>query len=475
MPMRASHPVHAFLWIFLVALLGAAFLPSAAMLSADEPPPGAHPGDQPPGGQPGQPASGADGEDPDAFDSPTTFTPDQAGKAIDRGLSWLKTKQNKNGGYGDLTGAQNARSYQGDDGKTHATYGFAPGLTSLVIYTFLKCHVSLKDPAVSRAFDYIKKEKEDDPKSSYANAMLLLAVCATADTSKSTKASEKVKPTLSGPYRGWAQKLVDDLLKQREETHTKVWRYQNGDDHGGPAPGGDEDLSSTQLAALALFAAHRCGVKVKPDVWEDILKFSLNQQDEDGPLVTEKDPRTGKTEDHKARGFSYIRSYKDNAGESHPSSGMTACGVANLMMCRFVLTDGGRKKDAWESRPDAKKVQDAVYDGLAWLQSNWEGYTNVHPSHQPVYTHYWHYALERAMDLVGNQKLGERFWYSDIGQELINRQDAKGFWRSGSTPYDPNDVLDTCFSLLFLRRATKGTIPFPSITGGSEDPPVDNR
>jgi hypothetical protein len=455
----------------LLLLLLALALPSGGLL-ADENGGGDKPGaPAKPEGEPGaaDPEGGSTADD-DLFDAPTTFTAEQVDSTIRRGVQWLKNKQNKDGGWGDLRSGPGAQNYQGQ--RVSASGLHAPGLTALALYTLLKCKVSLKDPAIKRGFAYVKTAKQDVPDASYPCSMLLLAVCATADTSKSTKASQKVKPKLTGEYFGWAKKLADELLAKKKAGKVLGWRY-NHKGQGEP-PGGPQDLSSTQLATLALFAAHRVGVKVPDKVWEDILEFSLAQQDDDGPPVEVKDPLTGKSTTHKARGFSYVKGYA-SAGEGTPTGGMTACGLANVMMARFVLNDAGRKQEAWDKRPDAKKVQDGVYDGLAWLQANWSAYGNPKGRQGGEYHHYWHYALERAMDLIGNQKIGDHFWYSEIGQELINRQDPKGFWKSGTTPYDPNDALDTCFSLLFLRRATKGNIPFPSVTGGTDEGPVDNR
>jgi hypothetical protein len=408
----------------------------------------------------------------DLFDTPTSFTQEQATSAIRRGVQWLKNQQQKDGSWGELRSPPGAKDYEGD--TIAATGMFPTGLTSLALYTLLKCEVSAKDPVIKRGFAAIKAAKLDVPHTSYAVSMLLLAVCATADKTKSTKASDKAKPKLTGENLAWARKLAEELVAMRKRFKTPVWRYNHkGSEKGNPPTGGPTDLSATQLATLALFAANRVGVKVPAEVWEDILSYSLGQQDDDGEALEVKDAKTGKPATHKVRGFSYIKGY-EKEGEGTPTGGMTACGLANVMMARFVLSEGGAKQAEWHARPDAKKVQDAIYDGLAWLQKNWSAYQNPKERKGGEYRHYWHYALERAMDLIGQQRIGEHFWYNEIGQELINRQDPKGFWKSHTNPYDPSEALDTCFSLLFLRRATKGSIPFPSVTGGTEEP-VDNR
>ena len=77
------------------------------------------------------------------------------------------------------------------------------------------------------------------------------------------------------------------------------------------------------------------------------------------------------------------------------------------------------------------------------------------------------------MDLLGLQLVGSHRWYSEMGQELLNRQRTDGSWRTRESARG-HDVLDTCFALLFLKRATKDTIKNPSVTGG-RGAPGDNR
>jgi hypothetical protein len=289
------------------------------------------------------------------------------------------------------------------------------------------------------------------------------------------KLAEKVnaKDRLTGKMRSWAQTLVNELLDRRQSRG--AWRYNLKLKSGtaGAPPGGDEDLSSTQLASLALFAAHRAGIKVKDAIWEDILTFSLAQQDDTGPDVVQVDPATKKEEIWKARGFAYIKG-QENPEEGQAVGSMTACGVGNVMMARYILSDAGRKRAQWDARSDAAKVQNSVQDGLAWLELNWSPFDNPKKSQSNIYTIYWLYSFERMMDLIGKQLLGKHMWYSEMGQQLLNRQAEDGHWKTGTT-LEPQDTLDTCFALLFLKRATKGAIPNPSITGGTDDAPADNR
>ena len=79
----------------------------------------------------------------------------------------------------------------------------------------------------------------------------------------------------------------------------------------------------------------------------------------------------------------------------------------------------------------------------------------------------------RAFDLLGNHRLGSRFWYPEMAEQLLARQGKTGFWDSAST-HKPRGVLDTSFALLFLQRSTR-IIEFPSLTDPSDTPPADQR
>jgi hypothetical protein len=456
---------HLALTLLLSATVAFALLrPGPAPVDAEEPKKdGPEKGEKPEEGK-------TEEEGDDFFEGETSFSKEQVEKAINNGIKWLRKKQDGDGGWGPLGGGN--RSYGGGDpAATGGTSYLHPaGPTSLALYTLLKCKVSPKDPSVVKGFKYLQNKNLSEPEGSYEVSMLLLALCATADQDKSTKASEKKveKLTLAGPMRLWAQDLVKVLKDKRT---ARGWRYQVSG--APPTAGGEEDVSSTQLAALALFSAHRLGIRVPASVWEDILSFTMEQQEDTGPETDIEDPINKTKIKTLARGFNYTEALQDDEMNRITGS-MTACGVGNVMMARFVLTDGGKKRAEWDKRPDAQTIQKSVNDGLGWLKEHWSPFANPNKGNIDVYHMYWLYSFERMMDLIDMQRLGTHMWYNEMGQQILNRQAENGHWDTGST-HEPRDVLDTCFALLFLKRATKGTIPFPSLTGGSEDAPADNR
>lgn len=458
--MRPTSLPRSLLLLLVLLALGLTLGSGRHDLRAEDPP-------KPPaqGGGAGDPP---DDEPDDFFQGETSFGPKQVSIAIDKGVAWLLKKQDSEGSWGDMWGGT---AYGGGGGGGGRVYQAGP--TSLALYTLLKCKVPAKDPKIVKGFKWLKDNWEV-PGTSYEVSMTLLAITATADSAKTLAASAKgnAKEKLTGPMRGWAQQLVNELLERRQSNGG--WRYNMPPKYNAaPPPGGEEDLSSTQLATLALFGAYRCGIKVPDKVWEGILSFALSQQDAEGPEVPQEDPVTKKKETWHARGFAYIKGMEDPE-EGQATGSMTACGVGCLMMARYILSDEGRKKAQWDARSDAAKVQDAVQDGLAWLEMNWSPFDNPKKERMNIYHIYWLYSFERMMDVIGRQRLGQHMWYSEMGQQILNRQNSDGHWKTGTT-LEPQDTLDTCFSLLFLKRATKGAIPNPSITGGSDEAPADNR
>ncbi len=253
-------------------------------------------------------------------------------------------------------------------------------------------------------------------------------------------------------------------------------------------PNANQDLSSTQLAALALFSAQQFKMKIPPQVWIDVAEFTLSCQEAEGPEHKRHDPVLSGggyavPTDH-ARGFVYIQGSPDNT-EGIATGSMTACGIANLLMAKeaSAMTKKGRK--LWTASGLDAKLHTAIWDGIAWLDRNWSPFRNTNSRYG--YPVYYLYAVEREQDLRGKELVGKHLWYRDGALELLKRlkkakvsdpidtrapeQDA-AFWMTNTT-HEPKDVLDTCFALLFLKRATKDMVPAPITPGDA--PPVDNR
>ena len=254
--------------------------------------------------------------------------------------------------------------------------------------------------------------------------------------------------------------LVSALMKRWNRK--KGWRYGHANSgsqsgfHNGPR--GSNDLSATQLAMLALLAAERCGVSQSDQFYVDMLKWTLSMQEKDGPEVTRWDPtmkedgrRYGLDKD-KARGFGYLgTSGKDE--ENVATGSMTCCGLANILICTTILQ---ARKSRSLSEELLQKTEKAWWDGVAWLDYFWTVDRNVNRGN---YHYYFLYCLERVGDLKRVNLIAGHPWYPEGAQVLVDQQDmVSGAWTKQDT-HKPCDVLNTCFALLFLNRAT------PAITG----------
>jgi hypothetical protein len=388
--------------------------------------------------------------------------------AIERGVAFLRTQQRASGWWADL--GSHVKSYAGSE----LVYQYPLGPTALVLYTLLKCDVPVTDPAVERGFDWLKKAGVERHTTAYEVSTALLAVTAVADPFKKGKdaraAPEKVR--LTGAWRTWAIALQRALLERRSP---RGWRYEANS----PMPGGPEDVSSTQFAMLALAAADRCGIATDPAVYDGAAAYVLTLQEtsgkatdrvvhrgKPGPAPSPGAPggyAPGKDEDppqDRARGFRYSVHPTTREDERRVTGVRTACGVGTLAIARYALAAAPPKKAA---TVDPKAVEQGLYDGLAWLSENWDPWSN--PGFYAKQTFYL-YCVERAMDLVGAQRLGGRLWYLEMTKALLPKQDAAGAWDTKDPQLgDRGAVCDTCFALLFLRRATQGGVPLPIVTG----------
>ena len=408
---------------------------------------------------------------------PSAHLPIRINQAIDSGVAWLKKQTFSAGNWsneilGDRLYDPNAKG----DVYVHPT-----GCTSLSLYALLKSGVPKDDPVIKKGFAWLKgttdgitkgkamKTSYRVPNGTYELAALILAVEARANPHKrdaererelkfKLKKGEKLKTDvkLEGEDQAWMRDLVDALKKRMNPG--KGWRYGqwNGQAfHNGPR--GDSDLSATNLAMLAFLAAERCGFAQPDEFYVSVLKWTLTLQEKEGPSVSRWDP-TLKEEDRKygqgkdkARGFGYISA--SGADEENKATGsMTACGLANIVICTSILE--ARESKAYSGEL-AKTAEQAWWDGVAWLDFHWSVDANVGKG---GYHYYYLYCLERACDLKRINLVAGRPWYTLGAKVLVDQQDPRGAWMKQDTHLPP-EILNTCFALLFLNRAT------PAITG----------
>jgi hypothetical protein len=218
----------------------------------------------------------------------------------------------------------------------------------------------------------------------------------------------------------------------------------------GPATG---DNSNSQYAALGVRACHDAGIVFPKDAMEKARSWWETSQcgvmagakpaeapavaTGAGPAMVLGDPR----------GWCYKEK------DAHPAySSMTTGAIGAEVIFDYILGKDWRKD----------KV---VQDGMAWLAANFSVTENVGPAQTAKgakngWLYYYLYAIERAGMLYDTATIGSHDWYVEGAKVLLDAQKADGSW-DGSHTKQP--AWDTCFAILFLKRATR---PLVATEGG---------
>jgi hypothetical protein len=198
-------------------------------------------------------------------------------------------------------------------------------------------------------------------------------------------------------------------------------------------PGADGgDHSNSMYAALGLRACFDAGIVLPQDVVQLAQKSWRDAQiKNDGGWCY------GRHEGHKGYGS------------------MTAGGVGSLVIYAYLLGQD------WKRDP-------AVKTGLEWMDKKFS--VDFNPG---FYEHgareentqqqyfYYMYALERAAILYNTALIGKNDWYKKGADALLGCQRQDGSWAAKE---GGNELSDTCFAILFLRKATRALPDAP--TGG---------
>jgi hypothetical protein len=201
-------------------------------------------------------------------------------------------------------------------------------------------------------------------------------------------------------------------LKPKVRTFYRIWKRREGPPVG--------DNSNSQYALLGLRACHDAGILLPPEVIRQSQKWWRDSQNDD----PKREPSEG-------QGWGYGGR---NQGPAYGS--MTAGAVGSLAVGAYILREDWRRDRALQR-------------GLLWLARHFSVAENPEKDNPTQWLYYYLYALERAGVLAGVEKIGIHDWYSRGVRAILESQQADGAWRGGQP------VPDTCFAVLFLRRATR--------------------
>lgn len=201
-------------------------------------------------------------------------------------------------------------------------------------------------------------------------------------------------------------------IASKLDTNDRRWGY----------PGNGTDLSNTQYAVLGLWAAERHGYRAHEGVWAALLTGAASLLQTDGGFAYRRDRRT--------------------------TGGMTVAGLTVLELALPRSPDGQLPALFADQRAKAKAAREK---GWAYLERRFsvEGNPAGAQALTEDWFHYYLYGVERLCAIAGRDRIGGRDWYTEGAKSLVASQRDDGSW---------GEPWDTCFALLFLRRATLTTI-----------------
>ena len=232
------------------------------------------------------------------------------------------------------------------------------------------------------------------------------------------------------------------------KSHKKVEKKRDGNPN---------DQSNSQYAALGLRACHDAGIDLPAAVIDKAIAWwKGTQKASEGPAMKlEFRDANGKPTQGAARGASAVmeevsaepQGWCYGKHEHKAYGSMTAGAVGTLAIYDYIKDNDGGKKKTWRRDKD-------VHEGIAWLAKNFSVTYNPGPYEHAAFAEnsqnqyfYYLYALERAGMLYGTETMGNKEWYPEGAKVLCDIQKADGSWGDG--------VRDTCFAILFLKRATR--------------------
>jgi hypothetical protein len=211
-------------------------------------------------------------------------------RSIDLGKSYLLSQQNEDGSW--------SVSVEG-----RAPVQFQTGVTSLALLSLLNSGMTVKDPEIQKALNYLRtKVREPEPDWIYEIALMAMALEAARDGERDFVRIQQLAAKLEAAQNtGGAQR--------------GSWGYTVSGELRGMWEG---DRSNAQYAILGLHAAAEAGVAIKRTTWERARQHWLDSQQADG-------------------GWNYT----SNANfENRKTTGsMTVAGIASLVICDAHLHD----------------------------------------------------------------------------------------------------------------------------------------
>jgi hypothetical protein len=322
-----------------------------------------------------------------------------------RGVKYLKEQQKGNGSW----------VFSGHD----------VGITALCTIALIENGVPLNDPAVQKGYEYVKKNS-NKLKNTYDLSLVIVLYSRFGDRRDKPLIKSYAARLIAGQMDsgGWHYECPGPEIDAE-----KILR----DPSTGPKPKeGFGDNSCTQFAVLGLWVASRVGVNIDRTLTRVEKRFTGNQADDGG--------------------WAYVATNKDGkapSGDSMTGAGLFCLAVAQASQIRDALKSG--KKTEGPEASGKSLLESRVFD--RGLKRTGDFVKGIGPGSG----RYFLWSVERVGVLLGLDKIGDTEWFKKGADALLKTQKEEGGWPTAWAEADKEGLSDTCFALLFLRKANLGS------------------
>jgi hypothetical protein len=336
------------------------------------------------------------------------------GKAIEKGVAFLKSQQRDKDGSWELGPAGVARTGNG-------------GWTALAMLALLNAGVKPDDPVFKKGLDYLRKVPADE---TYATGLQTTVLCQAGDRADHERIHRNVKAILASRRpEGWSYNL-----------------------RGADARPGIGDYSNTQYALLGLHEAIQSSVvKVEAKELKEIQALFIRTQRNGGWGYRSSAPGTSMT--------------------------MTVAGLSNLMMLSMDLDRGNVLLPDGSARDCGRYADnESAVKALEWIGERFPvRLTEDNYVERLGHPFYCLYGIERAGRLTGQRYFGGHDWYEVGCRYLVETQKADGSWTTNGRTLDHWPVIATSFSVLFLSRGRTPVLISKMAFGDKENTGWNNK
>lgn len=300
----------------------------------------------------------------------------------------------------------------------------------LVLYTLAHAGINEKNESFKKLLQLVLATKPSE-KRTYNAAVEIMALSALDKKNYKDRMAKCAQFIVNGQAKNgqwWydlsTKKSIDIDPDKTPSTHDKkdkiIKRQKWCGDKG--------DNSNSQYVALALRACHEAGIEFDKDIIKLAKESWEKGQNDDGGW-----------------------SYQFSNGKAPSYGSMTVGGLASYASFKAML-----KEDL--------KGDKCIEKAVEWLTKNFA--VDKNPEYKGTFGKFWQYyylyGLERAGALAGIEKFGDHDWYLEGAALIIKEQESDGHWNSekkhkkmAASSMEDVDYADTCFAILFLKRATE--------------------